>query len=168
MWTEEHCYYWAVMLLWWVQECNVQYVWQHTHAQMHVHIHTWIQTMALADCTSALARPDCTSVCFCQFVSELCICIYVIPFTNLHSRVVCSTCIHTSLNSHPSTSPTPSIMLPIRHCRCGSDSCVWSAPADSSELCLPRGPCHKRCKQTTCKTTYSLSITSLLLETLNL
>ena len=37
-------------------------------------------------------------------------------------------------------------MLPIRHCRCGSAGCVWSVPADSSELCLPRGPCHKRCK----------------------
>ena len=31
-------------------------------------------------------------------------------------------------------------------CRCAG--CVWSAPADSSQLCLPQGPCHMRCKHT--------------------
>ena len=31
-------------------------------------------------------------------------------------------------------------------CRCAG--CIWSAPADSSQLCLPQGPCHKRCKHT--------------------
>ena len=40
------------------------------------------------------------------------------------------------------------------------DGCVWSAPADSSQLCLPRGPCHKRCKHIQ-STTYSLSISAL-------
>ena len=78
---------------------------------------------------------------------RVCVCVRLGVYSeDLRFNNCSSTAILTSLNSHPSTSPTPSIMLPIRHCRCGSDSCVWSAPADSSELCLPRGPCHKRCK----------------------
>ena len=147
-------------------------VWQHTHrdacAHTHAYIHTCLQTMAfvLADCTSALARHDCTSVCFCQLISELCICMAFPLQPCMHSLVEIVPLVHTP-PLIPTHQPPPFIMLPIRHCRCGSAGCVWSAPADSSQLCLPRGPCHKRCKQTTCKTTYSLSITSLLLETLN-
>ena len=73
------------------------------------------------------------------------------PFANTCSLVKFVPLVYTPalIPTHQPPSP-PSIMLPIRHCRCGSDGCVWSAPADSSELCLPRGPCHKRCKHTKC------------------
>ena len=56
---------------------------------------------------------------------------YVVPFTNLHSLVKFFQLIHTI----PTQQPPPSLMLPISHCGYGSDGCVWSAAADSSELC---------------------------------
>ena len=94
-------------------------VWQHTHrdacAHTHAYIHTCLQTMALADCTSALARPDCISVCFCQLISELCICMYGVPFTNLHSLVKVVPLVYTPtlIPTHQPPPPRPSCSLSI-------------------------------------------------------
>ena len=85
----------------------------------------------------------------CVHVS-LCVCISV-----------CVACVHAcrSVLSESLQFYMSCIVLQI-DCRCGSAGCVCSAPADSSELCLPRGPCHKRCKHIQ-SAAYSLSISAL-------
>ena len=73
----------------------------------------------------------CVHVCLCVCISVCVVCVHA-----------CRSVLSESLQFYMSC-----IVLQVDS-RCGSDSCVCSAPADSSQLCLPRSPCHKRCKHT--------------------
>ena len=71
----------------------------------------------------------CMCVCMCVFIFVCVVCVYACRSVLSESLQFYMTCIVLQVD-----------------CRCAG--CVWSAPVDSSELCLPRGPCHKRCKHT--------------------
>ena len=80
-----------------------------------------------------------TCMCACVRVHvHVCVCVYI---------SVCVVCVYAcrSVLSESLQFYMYCIVLQV-DCRCAG--CVWSAPADSSELCLPRGSCHKRCKHT--------------------
>ena len=129
------------------------------HTHIHMHVHTHMHTFAHAYRQWHLCYD--LSVLLCASVSRSLSCIYVCMLFPLQTSIPLLSLFH--LYAHqpyfPPINLPPSIMLLICHCRCGSDGCVWNAPADSSELCLPGGPCHRRCKQTK---DYLLSVSSTL------